>query len=164
MIYLPVSVAELARFRDDGTTSPARAFGATGTLREAFGYTDSMAEDAEHAAQLFASLCCLVRGQQRLVVAAEVDLRTMPPGEEPDFGDVVIAKVAWSDVRAIFADEPEARPRLAAYAAEHAGQSLEQAWEDEATAALLGEHDLLWYAPSEYRALVERLSAEGNPA
>lgn len=148
MIYVPVGPAEARALRAGEPLPPGPAYAATAALRDAFGFGDEDGEDADYAAQLFASLRCLVAGHDRCVLAVGVG---RPPGGtgEVDFGEVTRPGVRWRDVRAVFVDAPDPRPALRAYARSVRGRDLAAVWADEATARLVQDHDLLWYDPTE---------------
>lgn len=148
MVYVPLDPADIREVRAGGPLPPGPAYAASPALRDAFGFDEAEAEEADYAAQVFASLHCLVAGRDRCVLAVETD--RLPAGSgEVDFGEVTRPGVRWRDVRAIFVDAADARPALRAYAGSTRGLDLASVWADETAAHLVQEHDLLWYDPTE---------------
>lgn len=148
MVYVPLDYRDLREFRAGGPLPPGPAYAATRALRDAFGFDEEGAEEADYAAQVFASLHCLMAGRDRCVLAVETD--RLPAGSgDVDFGEVARPGVRWRDVRAIFVDATDARPALQAYAGSARGRDLASVWADEAAAHVVQEHELLWYDPTE---------------
>jgi hypothetical protein len=83
-----------------------------------------------------------------LVVAAEVQPGQLTDLGEP-LGEVELRGLTWTDVRALFADEPDAMEaaRLANEAA--AGQTLAHGLAAREVGQVLDGYDLLWFAPEE---------------
>lgn len=114
----------------------------------------TMIEETEYAALGHAGVLALVLNpaSPRLVVAAEVQ-----PGQLRDLseqlGEVEVRGLAWTQVRALFADEPAAieAARLAGMVV--AGQSLAAALAEPEVGQLLDDYDLLWFAPEELEQL-----------
>jgi len=159
MVFLPVQPVEVRAVRAGEDLGPGAAYAATATLRHTFDYGEKADEDADFAAQIFASLRCLIDGRDRLLLAAEVT--NLPPEcGEVTFGEVTRPRVQWRDVRAIFLDEPESRDALRAYATTARGRTLAEIWADEATHDLLEHHHLLWFDPTE---LDQALAGLGDP-
>lgn len=148
MVFIPVTAQEARGFRSGAPLGRGPAYAASSELRTAFDYGPQAEEDADFAAQVFASLRCLVDGQDRLVLAVEVG--TLPAGTgERDFGEVERPGVRWRDVRAVFRDDPAAGDVVAQYAGGARGRTLTDLWSDESTHSFLAHHDLLWFDPTE---------------
>lgn len=146
MVFIPVTAQEARGLRSGDPLGRGPAYAASPELRTAFEYGPQAEEDADFAAQVFASLRCLADGRERLVLAVEVG--TLPTGTgERDFGEVERPAVSWRDVRAVFRDDPEAGEGQYARAAR--GRTLTDLWSDELTHSFLADHDLLWFGPTE---------------
>lgn len=148
LVFLAVDPARVPALRDQGTVPQGLAFAATPELTEHFDYGEGSEEDADYAAQVFASLAGLAAGWDRCVLAIAVPRLPNSAGEV-SHGEVGQPAFGWTDVQAIFVDEPAALPLTRAYAEQARGRDIADLWADPATDALLAEHDLLWYAPSE---------------
>lgn len=158
MVFWATGPAAAREFAAAGSrTVTAGVFAATPELRAVFGYRPEDDEDADFAAQLFASLHCLITGGDRLVIAVEVDRQ--PAGADPgaDLGLVDEVSLTWRRVRAIFRDAPDDLAALRAYAEKLRGGELEELWEDQETRALLTSHDLLWFDGSELEQALDGL-------
>lgn len=156
MIFVPATAPDLQALRLGESLPDGPAYAATPTLRENFGYAPEADEDADYAAQVFASLRCMLEGRDRCVLAVETDRLPDATGER-DFGEVVRPGVRWADVRAIFVDDPRARGSLRAYAASVRGRTIAEVWEDRAAVDLTQEHDLLWFDPTELDQVLAEL-------
>lgn len=86
----------------------------------------------------------------RFVVAVRVRPDQLVADPEAGSGRVTVSGVDWAQVSALFVDEPAALPAVAAARAVR----TEPAAFAEHIAALVAEHDLLWYAPDELDALL----------
>jgi hypothetical protein len=87
-------------------------------------------------------------GLPRLVVAAEVQ-----PGQLRDLceplGEVEVRGLGWTQVRALFADEPAGIQAARQVSKVLAGQGLAAALAAPEVGQILDEYDLLWFAPEE---------------
>lgn len=81
----------------------------------------------------------------RFVLAARVRPDQLEPAGAEGSGRVTATGLAWSQVSALFVDEPEALPAVEAARAALDDPELLA----EQVTRLVGEHDLLWYAPDE---------------
>ena len=148
LVFVAVPPAAARALRDTGVQPPGVAYAATPELRESFGYDPDDDEGADYAAQVFAGLAGALAGWDRCVLAVAV--ATLPAGRgATDHGEVHLPTLRWTDVRAVFVDEPAARPLMRAYAGAAAGRRLAEVWADETTQDVVAEHDLLWFAPEE---------------
>ncbi|MDO5500735.1 MAG: hypothetical protein Q4F67_13750 [Propionibacteriaceae bacterium] len=148
MVFVPLAPAEARALRAGGDVAPGPAYAATPALRAAFGYGSEADEDADFAAQVFASLRCLTDGADRCVLAAEVT--TVPPESgASEFGEVARPGVRWRDVRAVFIDDPESLGTVRAYAQSIRGLDLAAVWATDEVHDFLADHDLLWFDPTE---------------
>lgn len=150
LVFRPVSDADL-RSLGEGAALTGPAWSVTPDFRDAFGLGPADDEDAERPALYLAGLDGLQRHGRRLVVVAEVPARDVGH----DYGSVEVGRIAFGDVRAIFADEPDAGPLVDAARAATAGLAIEDAWDDPAHEALLAGADLLWYGPEEWATLAD---------
>ncbi|HET9780084.1 MAG TPA: hypothetical protein VFP81_12460 [Propionibacteriaceae bacterium] len=110
--------------------------------------------EAEYAALGYAGVLAMVLnpGSPRLVVAAEVQPGQLCDLSEP-LGEVEVRGLGWTQVRALFADEPAAieAARLASVVV--AGQRLAAALAEPEVGQILDDYDLLWFAPEELEQL-----------
>ena len=118
---------------------------------------DTLIEEAEYAALSCASVLALVLkpGSPRLVVAAEVQPRQLSD-LGGSLGEVGLRGLTWTQVRALFADEPARWRRLGWQARLVAGQSLAAALAAPEVGLVLDDYDLLWFAPDELDQLQRR--------
>jgi hypothetical protein len=148
LVFVAVDPCATVGLRDQGAQPHGVAYAATPMLRDVFGYGAGQDEEADYAAQLFASLAGLASGWDRCVLAVRVP--ELPPGTEgTDFGQVELPPIRWEDVTAVFFDDVKALPSVRAYAETVRGRGIGDIWADRATDALVADHDLLWFAPSE---------------
>ena len=158
-VFVPVGRAQALALHDDPTSSLADVAGhaATPALMAAYGYDASSLEDAEFAALGYAGVRAVTVEAQdplRLVLAAQVEPARLSVGSD-ELGTVGVAVLRWSDVSAVFADEPGAEDDVAAARAAATGQQPADALDQPAVRRLLDERDLLWYAPQELTQLVD---------
>lgn len=152
-VFIPTDPAGVRGFRDQGSWTGVAGFAATDELRRAHDFGPGADEDADFAAQTYASVQALLdHDGPRVVVAVEVS--GVQPTPLVAWGQVAVPRCDWSDVLAVFVDEAEAGPALAR-ARTAAGSlaalpdGLAQAWELDEVSELIADHDLLWYLPSE---------------
>jgi hypothetical protein len=156
MIFVPLFRAAAGAIRSAGRTEDDLvAFAATGEMIAAHGYHAGEREDADYAAQLYASLSGLIEAETdaRVVVAAEVPIARVSDGAaDREFGAIKVRGLDWADVVAVFVDGPAAAEAVrAARAAASAvdDQSLRTILELPEVAALTDDHELLWHNPDE---------------
>lgn len=158
MVFWATTPEAARAFAANGSQTVAdKAFAATDELRAAFGYRPEDEEDADFAAQLFASLQCLVDGGDRLVIAVEVDRQPPAATSGADLGRVGQVQLPWRRVRAIFRDAPDDLAALRAYAESLRGKEIEELWEDDEIRGMLTGHDLLWFDASELEPALDGL-------
>ena len=156
MVFLPFGTDQARAIRAAGRSDDQLpAFAATGRMISAHGYRPDEREDADYAAQSYASVACLpsATDDRRLVVAAEVPIaRVRDRQTDADYGAITIAGLDWSDATAVFVDAPEATA-----AVRTAKKALASATDDSLAAilelpeiiALTDDHELLWHTPDE---------------
>lgn len=156
MIFVPLSRAQAGQLRESGRSDDQLlAFSSTSTMIAAHDYRPDEREDADYAAQLYASLAGLLTSSDdtRLVVAAEVPIARVSDGRsDSDYGAIAVAGLDWQDVTAVFVDEPAAAGAVGSArqaVALAANQSLETILELPEVVALTSEHELLWHTPDE---------------
>lgn len=149
MVFIPMIWDEAADLRSGIAADLYQGCAVTPSLIASMG-ADTHSEEAEYAALSYAGVLALVLkpGSPRLVVAAEVQPVQLTDLCEPQ-GEVELRELTWPQVRALFADEPDAiaAARLASEAVK--GQSLAGALAVPEVGLLLDEYDLLWFAPVE---------------
>ena len=156
MIFVALRNAAARQLRENGSTDQELpGFAATGRMIAAHGYRPDEREDADYAAQLYASLSGLVDSvdDRRLVVAADVPIARVADGRaDVDYGSVLVRGLAWQDVTAVFVDEPEAAAAVISARkaiADSGDQQLAAVLELPAVSALTDDHELLWHTPDE---------------
>lgn len=150
MVFVPLTADELRTLRDDSLDVPV-AYAATAGLREAYGFGPGEDEEADHAAQVVASVARVREGAPRLVVAAEVS--SLPAATDAPAGAVAGLRLAWRDVRALFVDDPDDLPDAATLAAGADGDL-----------GPLEAYPLLWFAPSEVDHVLAQLTSPTHTA
>lgn len=154
MVFVPVRADEVSAVRSGEPLGGGPAYAASRSLRATFDYGPKEDEDADFAAQVFASLRCLVDGIDRCLLA--VESAALPPETgERAFGEVARPEVRWRDVRAIFIGESG----TGEYAESARGRTLTDLWADDATHDFLATHDLLWFDPTELDQALAGLGA-----
>jgi hypothetical protein len=160
MIFIPLSRQDAETARQDGARDgDLGAFAATAQLMAAHDYRSDEREDADYAAQLYASLAGLAafEDDRRLVLAADVPIaRVHDATDELDYGAIRVGGLTWSDVTAVFVDEPEAveavqsaRKAIRDLATATSRPRLEQILQLAEVTALTEAHELLWHTPDE---------------
>jgi|GEM_PF-5739814 hypothetical protein len=156
MVFLPLGRDRAREIRAAGrSTDELPAYAATAAMITAHGYRPDEREDADYAAQLYASVAGLrsFPDDARLVVAAEVPIaRVRDSPAEVAYGAILVDGLDWADVAAVFVDAPEAAAavrtaRKAVEADPDAG--LAAVLELPEIIALTDEHELLWHNPDE---------------
>ena len=108
MVFVPMTWDAAVDLRSGTTADQYRGCAATSTLVGSM-EAGTLIEEAEYAALNYAGVLALVLnpGSPRLVVAAEVQ-----PGQVRDLGEplgeVEVRGLAWTQVRALFAEESAA--------------------------------------------------------
>lgn len=149
MVFVPMTWDAAVDLRSGIAADHYRACAATSTFVASM-ETGTSIEEAEYAALGYAGVLALVLnpGSPRLVVAAEVQ-----PGQLIDLceplGEVEVRGLGWTQVRALFADEPAALEAMGTVSKVVAGQSLAAALAPPEVGRILDEYDLLWFAPEE---------------
>jgi Family of unknown function (DUF6912) len=149
MIFVPMTRDEVAALRAGAGANHYRGCAATPSLVASM-EANSVREEAEYAALCNAGVLALVLkpNSPRLVVAAEVPEEQITDLRRPQ-GEVEVHGLSWALVRALFADEPEARAAVSQASEAIAGQSLAASLAAPEVTAVLDDYDLLWYAPEE---------------
>lgn len=137
LVFVPLDRPAALALRSGTDPGPRPGWAPTAALATSLG-SGAADEEVEFAALSQAGVLALTRTADplRLVLAADVDSGQVDdPGDEP--GRVVVDGLRWSQVRSVFADEPEAAG--AVHRARTAGQ----------VEGLLDAYDLLWFSPDE---------------
>lgn len=149
LVFVPTST-EQARALWQGTdlTGPVPAFATTRSLLDALDYSADMAEDAEYAALVLASVDGLCRFGERVVLVAEVsDRKVAENPDELDNGGVLLAGLGKAEVQSFFTDAEGTDIADARAAAREL--TIDQVWETDQVQALLAHSDLLWHSAEE---------------
>jgi hypothetical protein len=149
MIFVPLTPDEAQALRSGTAANHYLGCAATPSLAAAMD-ADSAIEEVEYAALSNAGVLALVLkpNAPRLVVAAEVPEEQVEDLNRPH-GEIEVRGLAWAQVRALFADEPDALEAATLAGKAVAGQSLAAALIAPEVAAVLDSYDLLWFAPEE---------------
>ncbi|GAB3929221.1 hypothetical protein GCM10011575_26320 [Microlunatus endophyticus] len=156
MVFIPADHDHATALRAAGSSDEQfSAFAATGQMIKAHDYRPDEREDADYAAQLYASLAGLATSgdDRRLVLAADVPIARVHDGAtDGSYGAITVTGLDWSDVRAVFVDAPEAveavrKAKQALPAA--AGDGLDAVLGLGEVTALTDDHELLWHTPDE---------------
>jgi hypothetical protein len=149
MIFVPMTRDEAQALRAGTGTNHYRACAATPSLAASM-EAGTIREEVEYAALSNAGVLALVLrpNTPRLVVAAEVqDEQVRDVGGS--HGEVEVGSLAWAQVRALFTDDPGALEAVQLASKAVAGQDLAAALAAPQVAAVLDDHDLLWFSPVE---------------
>lgn len=149
-VLVPLRDADLAALAAGGRLEGVAAFAPTRGFLDTFGLESADDEDAERTLAYLAGLQALMAHGRRLVAVASA-----PVGGGDGLGAVTLASLSFGHVTALFADESEALPQVAAVRDAVAGISLGDAWDAPEHQALLEQADLLWYGPEEWATLVD---------
>jgi hypothetical protein len=149
MIFVPMTRDEARALRSGAGTDRYPGCAATPGLA-ASQEVDTVLEEVEYAALSNAGVLALVLKPHlpRLVVAGEVPEEHVRDLSQPH-GEVEVSGLVWAQVRALFADEPDARQAVGLASEAVTGESLAAALAAPEVAAVLDNHDLLWFAPEE---------------
>jgi len=149
MIFVPMTRDEAQALRSGTAADRYRGCAATPSLAASL-EAGMIMEEAEYAALSNAGVLALLLkpSEPRLVVAAEVAEQQVRDLGQP-YGEVEVDGLAWAQVRAFFADEPDALQAVTLAGKAVTGQNLAAALAAPAVAAVLDDYDLLWFAPNE---------------
>jgi hypothetical protein len=149
MVFVPMSRDEAQALRAGTGANHYRACAATPSLAASM-ESGTVMEQVEYSALSNAGVLALVLRPDapRLVVAAEVRQEQVKDLGQP-LGEVEVGELAWAQVRALFADEPDALEAVELAGKAVAGQDLTAAIAAREVAELLDGYDLLWFAPDE---------------
>jgi len=150
--FVPVSREQASSLRAGEGLTDLTAYAPGPALLDAHDLGPADDEEAGFVALGYAGLAALLAAPGlRTVLAVAVDAgRVDDPGSE--FGEVVLRGLRWSEVTAVFADEPGAAEDLDAARALAGGRPLADVADDEDVVGLVDRWDLLWYAPEELDA------------
>jgi hypothetical protein len=158
MIFIPMTRNEAQALRSGTSASHYRGCAATPGLAASL-EADTVMEEVEYAALSNAGVFALMRTPNgpRLVLAAEVQEEQIKDFGRSD-GEVEVRGLAWTQVRALFADEPDALEAVALARKAVAGrdsteEGLTTALATPEAAAVQDGYDLLWFAPEEFDQL-----------
>jgi hypothetical protein len=156
MVFIAVDHDRAAGLRQVGRSDEDfAAFAATGQMITAHGYRPDEREDADYAAQVYASVAGLPASKDpfRLVIAADVPIARVRDGRsDADYGAILVSGLDWADVTAVFVDGAAADEAVrAAREAIAATQDhdLDTILDLPAVTALTDDHELLWHTPDE---------------
>lgn len=156
MVFIPLDHDRATAIRSAGRSDDQLvAYAATGQMITAHDYRPDEREDADYAAQLYASVAGLAISDddRRLVAAADVPIARVRDGaSDGGYGSIIVAGLDWSDVTAVFVDAPEAseavlKARQAILATTDHG--LDTVLELAEVVSLTDDHELLWHNPDE---------------
>jgi hypothetical protein len=157
--FVPVCLWDTLELRAGADLGPRSGCAATPTLFAELGGQTSI-EEAEFAALSYAGVVAVLisSSARRLLLAAELAPDQVTDQGSP-FGEISIARLSWSQVRALFIDEPKASEAVvSARRAIGGGRTectLAAALDTPEIGQLLDGFDLLWFAPEEVDQLRE---------
>jgi len=156
MVFIAVDHDRATGIRAAGRSEDEfAAFAATGQMITAHDYRPDEREDADYAAQVYASVAGLPASKDpfRLVIAADVPIARVRDGRsDADYGAITVSGLDWADVTAVFVDDAAATEAVrSAREAITVTQDpdLEAILELPAVTALTDDHELLWHTPDE---------------
>jgi hypothetical protein len=149
MIFVPMTRDEAQALRYGTGANHYQGCAATPSLTASM-EAGTIREEVEYAALSNAGVLALVLrpNARRLVLAAEVQDEQLRDVGGPH-GEVEVGSLAWAQVRALFADEPSPLEAVQLAGKAVAGQDLAAALAAPEVAAVLDDHDLLWFSPEE---------------
>jgi Family of unknown function (DUF6912) len=149
LVFIPMDRADTMALRSGADLGVRPGCAPTAALAASLG-PNTVDEEVEFAALSHAGVLALGAGSDplRLVLAADVaDGQVTERGSE--LGAITVADLRWSQVQALFADEPPARAAVAKARTDSALLGLAEAVASDAVTALQSQFDLLWFAPEE---------------
>ncbi|WP_375426737.1 DUF6912 family protein [uncultured Friedmanniella sp.] len=148
MVFVPMPFSAAVVLRGGRGPSVLQGFAATPSLLAGLG--SDAGDEADYAALNAAGVAALegLTGPRRLILAVEAAAQQVLDART-ELGEVRVEAVRWDQVRALFADGPEAAPAVAAAAEAAAGVALDRVLELPAVVELGETIDLLWYATGE---------------
>ena len=153
MIFLPLSPSRLEQLIADGRLDDVAGHTSTPVLRREHEIGPDADEDADFVAYAYAEGAAVAladrTGAGRTVVAAEVAVTSVTSLPDDPFGRARVSTVRWSEVTAVYLDEPGAVDPVARVRTATTGMDVEETFADDAMRALLEDHDLLWHLPAE---------------
>jgi len=150
--FVPVSRQQAVALRAGDDLGALAAYAPGPALREAHGLGPADDEQTGFVALGYAGLAALLSHPGlRTVLAVDVDAAQVEGGGS-EFGEVVLQRLTWAQVTAVFADEPAAAPDLEAARTAAGGRALAEVADAEDVVGLVDRWDLLWYAPAELDA------------
>jgi Family of unknown function (DUF6912) len=149
LVFVPVDRADAMALRTGADLGVRTGCAPTAALADYLG-PHTVAEEVEFAALSHAGVLALVAGSDplRLVLAAVVADGQLSE-RSSELGEITVADLRWSQVQALFADEPAAGDAIAKARTQVSGLRLAEAVTAEAVAALQEKFDLLWFALEE---------------
>lgn len=162
-VFIPCTTLLARSWRDQGLPPRLVGYAATVSMLAAHGLEPGDEEEGDFTALNYAATAALemwAPGDQRLVLAVATAARnTVPRGlsaqDAAEVGAVAVDEAAWRNVKAIFADEPDATDAVSQAKTALGERQWLAAWEDPAIDRLVTEFNLLWYVPTELDALIE---------
>lgn len=153
LVFVPVAAQQATQLRAGADLLRLGGCAATPTLQAALG-PDTVTEEAEFAALSNAGVLALLPdgATTRLVLAVDVAASQVHDQRSGE-GQVEVAGLRWSEVQALFADEPEAAGAVQRARQAAGGRGLADALSTAAVLELLDGFDLLWYSVEELDAL-----------
>lgn len=151
MIFVPLAPAQLRAAIADGELGELVGFSATTALRQAHGLGQADDEEADFVAFGYAEAAAVALADEPVVgrTVVALDVVTTAARSDDAMGRVAVRRLRWSEVIAVYRDEPGALELVGSVRTTTAGLDDEDAYGDPAMQILLEDHDLLWHLPSE---------------
>lgn len=151
LVFVPCARQLASLLRQDRSAGPWVGYTPSPRLAAQLGGVGT--DELEYAALNCAGVARLVDNyasdELRLILAAEVPDEELHDLDAAEAGAVTVGKLSWSQVIALFADEPDSAAAVRAAREAVRGQTVNEALVVPEVVALLEGHDLLWYAPGE---------------
>ena len=125
LVFLPLDWADAAAVRSGVDLGPRMGYAPNAELAHRIG-PDADPEEVEYAALHHAGASAAGASSRRLVLAVDVEAAQLFEAGD-GWGGVTVTELGWSQVSALFADEPSATE----------------------AATNVDDRDLLWFAPAE---------------
>ncbi len=153
LVFVPLDRAAVVELRGGAGRSSYPGCAPTAGLAGTLG-PDTAADELDFAALSSAGVLALsaTSDPQRLVVAAEVaPAQVIDPGGPT--GQVSVRELGWTQVQALFVDEPAAVAAVARARAALGVVDRQDALSVPEVSGLVDDFDLLWFAPEELDSL-----------
>ena len=151
-VFIPLTRPQVNRLAVGEPAARSTGYADTAGLRRAYELGPTQEEQAGHVALGHAGVAALLLTAPRLVLAAEVAPSQVHAGDDA-FGTVEVLDLAWSQVQALFADDPAGPAELEQARHWASGRGVDELVSDSRIVDLVESCDLLWFSPQELNQL-----------